>query len=68
MAIDAERNTLAASTVQRHSPPAGKLGDGNNCCGKPLEPRLARMRDRRGEMIFVAVWCCRRCGRVVAQP
>jgi len=33
------------------------------CCGQPMEPRLARMRDREGQVSFVAVWRCLECGR-----
>ncbi len=35
------------------------------CCGQAMEPRLTRMRDREGEVSFVAVWRCPRCGRVL---
>ena len=34
-----------------------------HCCGKPMEPRLARAHDRFGQTIFVAVWRCATCGR-----
>ncbi len=37
------------------------------CCGQAMEPRLARMRDRDGEISFVAVWRCPRCGRVLTE-
>jgi hypothetical protein len=36
------------------------------CCGVAMEPRLARARDRLGQLVFVAVWRCTRCGRTVA--
>jgi len=34
------------------------------CCGKLMEPRLARAHDRLGQTLFVAVWQCPVCGRV----
>jgi hypothetical protein len=34
------------------------------CCGKPMEPRLARAHDRLGQTLFVAVRQCPACGRV----
>lgn len=34
------------------------------CCGKRMEPRLAKARDRSGNASFVAVWRCAACGRV----
>ena len=35
------------------------------CCGKPMESRLARAHDRSGQTLFVAVWHCPVCERVV---
>jgi hypothetical protein len=33
------------------------------CCGKAMEPRMAKARDKSGETSFVTVWSCLRCGR-----
>jgi hypothetical protein len=35
------------------------------CCGRPMESRLARAHDRLGQTLFVAVWHCSVCERVV---
>jgi len=35
------------------------------CCGTPMEPQLARARDRSGQEFFIAVWCCGRCGNII---
>ena len=34
-----------------------------SCCGAPMEQRLARARDRYGQVLFVTVRHCLRCGR-----
>jgi rubrerythrin len=34
------------------------------CCGRPMESRFVRARDRLGQTLFVAVWRCPVCGRV----
>lgn len=34
------------------------------CCGTPIEPRLAEIQNRFGEILFVAVWHCPHCGRI----
>lgn len=34
------------------------------CCGRPMESRLARAHDGRGQTLFVAVWRCPVCERV----
>jgi hypothetical protein len=33
------------------------------CCGEPMGQRLGRARDRLGQLVFVAVWHCPKCGR-----
>ncbi len=40
-------------------------GPPENCCGKPMERRFARAHDRLGQTLFVAVWHCPICERVV---
>ena len=35
------------------------------CCGVAMEPELAQARDREGRMLFVAIWCCSRCQRIL---
>ena len=35
-----------------------------SCCGKVMESRLAKVRDRRGETSFLAVWRCPLCNRI----
>lgn len=37
------------------------------CCGKPMEDRLAQARDRLGQLLFVAIWRCPTCKRVILQ-
>jgi hypothetical protein len=34
------------------------------CCAGPMDQRLARARDRLGQLVFVGVWRCARCARV----
>jgi hypothetical protein len=34
------------------------------CCGKPMKPQFRHVRDRDGQMMFVAVWRCSGCGRI----
>jgi len=34
------------------------------CCGRPIEPRLAEIRNVSGSALFVSVWRCPTCGRV----
>lgn len=36
------------------------------CCGKPMDGRLARMRDSEGMFSYVAVWRCLVCGRAAS--
>lgn len=33
------------------------------CCGEAMEQRLARARDRYGQVLSVSVWHCPKCGR-----
>ena len=33
------------------------------CCDSPTEPQMVKARDESGEISFVTVWCCRRCGK-----
>jgi len=35
------------------------------CCGQAMEPRLVHARNRFGETIFVAVWRCLVCNRII---
>jgi hypothetical protein len=49
----------APARVAAHPDPSEALV----CCGRPMEPRLTRARDRYGQTLFVAVWQCVRCGR-----
>jgi hypothetical protein len=35
------------------------------CCGRLMENRLVHAHDRFGQTVFVAVWHCPACGRVV---
>jgi hypothetical protein len=63
-------SSAPAMPQSRHLPSSKAASDGseqNICCGQPLELRLARIRDRQGDMIFVAVCRCPRCGRVIAE-
>jgi hypothetical protein len=41
-------------------------GENPVCCGRPMDSRLARAHDRLGRALFVAVWQCTACGRVVS--
>ncbi len=34
------------------------------CCGHPIEPRLAEIRNLSGSTLFVSVWRCPFCDRV----
>ncbi len=56
------------ATVLRASPcPSAAAetvpGGATVCCGKPMVERLMRARDRLGQLVFVAGWCCPKCGR-----
>ena len=42
----------------------GDISATPRCCDKTMESRLAKMRNRLGEMIFVAVWRCPLGGRL----
>jgi len=33
------------------------------CCGQAMEPRLARARDRMGQIVYMTVWHCSCCSR-----
>jgi hypothetical protein len=35
------------------------------CCGTMIRPRLAEIPDQFGQTLFVAVWPCTRCGRLI---
>jgi hypothetical protein len=35
------------------------------CCGKPMLPQFRHARDNDGQMLFVAVWRCSDCGRII---
>ena len=50
--------TLAASAGEAE--PEGST----TCCGKPMTPRFGQVRDRQGQVVFVATWRCSTCGRV----
>ncbi len=34
------------------------------CCENLIEPQLAEVRDRFGQTLLAAVWCCPTCGRI----
>jgi hypothetical protein len=35
------------------------------CCGNFIVPRLAELADPVGQTLFVTVWHCPRCGRLI---
>jgi hypothetical protein len=47
-------------------PSAGEAEPKGNttCCGNPMTPRSGQGRDRLGQVVFVATYCCSACGRV----
>jgi hypothetical protein len=53
-------DTIRVPAQARHAP-----GEDPVCCGRPMESRLARAHDRSGQTLFVAVWQCPACGRVI---
>lgn len=58
---------VSGTAKEVSQPGAGcKPGSPPICCGKPMEPRLARARDRSGEMLFVAVQQCSVCGGITS--
>lgn len=60
-----EASQVTAPPAQRaHKGRMSATGD-TMCCGKPMEPQLARARDRSGQEFFIAVWCCGRCGKII---
>ena len=36
------------------------------CCGHPIEPHLAEIREYSGPSLFMSVWRCPHCGRVTS--
>lgn len=35
------------------------------CCGVVMEPELVQARDREGRQLYVTVWRCPRCQRIL---
>ncbi len=48
--------------VREAAPPAPTVAE--SCCNSSMEERLARVRDRHGQVLFVTVMHCPRCGRL----
>lgn len=40
-------------------------GDTPACCGQAMEPELAEARTHSGQKLFITVWRCPRCRRVL---
>jgi hypothetical protein len=49
----------------RQHPPRRNSDSPVVCCGKPMERRLARAHDRLGQTVYVPVWHCRSCERMM---
>ena len=54
-----------ASATSEPDEPASPPGENPVCCAKPMNARLAHARDGKGQELFLAVWHCQVCGRVV---
>lgn len=66
MRSDRQRSPTTAQAKAAIKPfAAADREPGPSCCGKAMEPPLAKSLDRDRQGLFVTVWRCPICGRSV---